>query len=88
MSKSTFVLGVLETRLAEAEWIAGRVPTIADYALYPYAHWMDEVGFSHGDWPAISRWMRRIDEWPRFLPLDTDAAMVIRFADYFAARRL
>ena len=46
----TFVLGVLETRLAEAEWIAGRVPTIADYALYPYTHWMDEVGFSHGGW--------------------------------------
>ena len=88
VSKSTFVLGVLEKRLAEAEWIAGREPTIADYALYPYALWMDEVGFSHGDWPAISRWMRRIEEWPRFLPLDTDAAMVIRFADYFAARRL
>jgi glutathione S-transferase len=89
VSKSTFVLGVLEKRLAAAEWIAGPAPTIADYALYPYTHWMDEVGFSHGDWPAISQWMRCMEKLPRFLPLYADAAMeVIAFADYFAARPL
>lgn len=89
VSKSTFVLGVLEKRLTEADWIAGPAPTIADYALYPYTHWMDEVGFSHADWPAISRWLRRMQKLPRFLPLYTDAATeVIAFADYFAAARL
>jgi glutathione S-transferase len=89
VARSTFALGVLEKRLAAAEWIAGPVPTIADYALYPYTHWMDEVGFSHGDWPAISQWMRRMEKLPRFLPLYADAAMeVIAFADYFAARPL
>jgi glutathione S-transferase len=64
------------------------VPTIADYALYPYTGWMDEVGFSRGDWPAISLWLRRVEDLPRFLPLYTDAATeVIAFADYFAVRR-
>ena len=89
VSKSNFVLGVLEKRLAEAEWIAGAAPTIADYALYPYTRWMDEVGFSHGDWPAISVWLNRIENLPGFLPLYTDAATeIIAFADYFAARPL
>jgi glutathione S-transferase len=88
VAKSTFALGVLEKRLAQVQWIAGPVPTIADYALYPYTQWMDEVGFSPGDWPAISLWLRRVKDLPRFLPLYTDAAReVIAFADYFAARR-
>ncbi|MBO0741202.1 MAG: glutathione S-transferase family protein [Hyphomicrobiaceae bacterium] len=89
VSKSTFALGVLEKHLTEADWIAGPAPTIADYALYPYTHWMDEVGFSHADWPAIGRWLRRMQKLPRFLPLYTDAATeVIAFADYFAVARL
>jgi glutathione S-transferase len=89
VSKSTFALGVLEKRLAQAEWIAGPAPTIADYALYPYTRWMNEVGFSHDDWPAISLWMRRVEKLPRFLPLYTDAAReVIAFADYFATPQL
>jgi len=85
VSKSNFVLGVLEKRLAEAEWVAGPAPTIADYALYPYTRWMDEVGFSHDDWPAISVWLNRIEMLPGFLPLYSDAATeIIAFADYFA----
>jgi glutathione S-transferase len=89
VSKSNFVLGVLEKRLAEAEWIAGAEPTIADYALYPYTRWMDEVGFSHGDWPAISVWLNRVENLPGFLPLYTDAATeIIAFADYFTSRPL
>jgi glutathione S-transferase len=89
VSKSTFVLRVLEKRLAVAEWIAGPVPTIADYALYPYTHWMDEVGFPHTDWPAISLWLSRIEKLPGFLPLYTDGATeIIAFADYFASQPL
>jgi glutathione S-transferase len=85
VSKSTFALGVLEQRLAEADWITGPALTIADYALYPYTRWIDEVGFLHSDWPAIGRWLNRIEKLPRFLPLYTDAAMqVISFADYFS----
>jgi glutathione S-transferase len=89
VSKSTVVLGVLEKRLGEAEWIAGPRPTIADYALYPYTRWMEEVGFSSGNWPATSLWLDRIEKLPRFLPLYADAATeVIAFADYFATRPL
>jgi glutathione S-transferase len=89
VSKSTFALGVLEKRLAEAEWVAGPAPTIADYALYPYTRWMDEVGFSHSDWPAISLWLSRIEKLPGFLPLYSDGATeIIPLADYFTSQPL
>ena len=84
VSKSNFVLGVLEKRLAESEWIAGPVATIADYALYPYTRWMEEVGFSRQDWPSIDRWLLRFERMPEFLPLYADGASeVIEFSDYF-----
>jgi hypothetical protein len=50
---------------------------------------MHEVGFSSGDWPAISVWLNRIENLPGFLPLYSDAATeIIAFADYFASRPL
>jgi glutathione S-transferase len=83
-SKSAFVLGVLEKRLAEAQWVAGPSLTIADYALYPYTRWMDEVGFALEDWRTIKLWINRFESLPGFLPLYADAATeVIEFADYF-----
>jgi len=83
-SKSKLVLGVLERRLAKGGWIAGPATTIADYALYPYTRWMEEVGFSRQDWPAIDRWLTRFEEMHAFLPLYADGASeVIEFSDYF-----
>jgi hypothetical protein len=50
---------------------------------------MDEVGFSHDDWPAISHWLSCFEKLPGFLPLYSDAATeIIAFADYFASRPL
>ena len=58
--------------------------TIADYALYPYTRWMEEVGFSRQDWPSIDRWLLRFERMPEFLPLYGDGASeVIEFSDYF-----
>ncbi|MGE3915288.1 MAG: glutathione S-transferase family protein [Hyphomicrobiaceae bacterium] len=83
-AKSAFALGVLETRLAAGAWIAGPDATIADYALYPYTCWMEEIGFSRKHWPAINRWLSRVEQLPGFLPLYTDGATeVVDFADYF-----
>ena len=83
-AKSKFVLGVLEQRLAESDWIAGPTTTIADFALYPYTRWMEEVGFARRDWPAIDRWLVRFERTPEFLPLYADGASeVLEFSDYF-----
>lgn len=86
LPKADFVLRVLEKRLAESPWIAGHQATIADYALYPYTRWMEEVGFGRQEWPAISRWFDRFEQLPNFLPLYGDAAIsVVEFDDYFGA---
>jgi glutathione S-transferase len=77
VAKSEFVLGVLEKQLARSEWIAGPATTIADYALYPYTRWMEEVGFSHHDWPAIDSWLDRFERIPKILPLYADGASQI-----------
>jgi glutathione S-transferase len=85
--KAISALGVLENRLAAADWIAGAKPTIADYALYPYTRWADEIGIPCCDWPAVNRWLRRVEGLPNFLPLYADAAtQVVSFNDYFTQR--
>lgn len=85
--KSAFVLGVLERRLTGNDWVAGHAATIADYALYPYTRWMGEIGFARKDWPAIDRWLERVEQLPGFLALYAEgAAEVIAFEDYFGER--
>ena len=85
-AKSRHVLGVLDKRLADSDWVAGSAMTIADYALYPYSRWMDEVGMSRRDWPQIDRWLDRVEQAPAFLPLYADGASeVVAFSDYFGS---
>ena len=62
-------LGVMETRLAEHEFLAGDHYTIADIALFAYTHVADEGGFSLDEFPAIRRWLARISERPDFVPM-------------------
>lgn len=85
-AKSRSVLGVLEKHLSESEWVVGSTTTIADFALYPYSPWMDEIGCSSQDWPAINRWLARFEQVSEFLPPYADGASeVIEFSDYFKA---
>ena len=85
-TRSRHVLDVLDQRLAGCDWVAGSVMTIADYALYPYSRWMGEVGLARRDWSAIDRWLDRVEQAPRFLPLYADgASRVVAFSDYFGS---
>jgi len=84
--RSRFVLGVLDERLAAQSWIADDEPTIADLALYPYTRLAGEIGLDPGAWPALSRWLSRVESLPWHLPVYTDAAAeVVAFEDYFGS---
>jgi glutathione S-transferase len=86
--KCRHVLGVMEQRLADNDWIAGEGPTIADLALYPYTRLGSEIGFAATDWPAIGQWLARMETLPRHLPVYQDAAVeTLAFEDYFGAGR-
>lgn len=56
---------VLEARLAGQDWVAlADRPTIADLSCCGYLFWLDEIGESRADWPAIGRWLERIEGLP------------------------
>jgi glutathione S-transferase len=77
-------LSVLDRQLDMWKFVVAATPTIADYALYPYTAWSVESGVALDDFPNIQRWLRQLEEEPRFLPLLKDAAAeVVAFARYF-----
>ncbi|UPG71642.1 glutathione S-transferase N-terminal domain-containing protein [Roseomonas gilardii subsp. gilardii] len=48
--------GVLEKRLAEAEWLAGGEYSIADIATFPWIRNPDRRGIDLSDYPSVRRW--------------------------------
>lgn len=58
-------LKTLEARLDAQDWVAlPDRPTIADLSCCGYLFWFDEIGQSRSDWPAIDRWLARIEALP------------------------
>ena len=62
--KGCHALDVMQRRLAEHEWLAGAVPTIADLALFAYTHRADEGEFDLGRWPGVLAWISRVAALP------------------------
>lgn len=60
-------LAVLETRLAGNAWLAGKGPTIADIACYPYVALAPEGGVPLDDYPQVRQWIARIQALPGYL---------------------
>ena len=63
-------LGVMERRLAEAEWLAGQSYSVADIALYAYTHKAEEGGFDLSLYPGIRAWIVRVTAQPGHVPLE------------------
>jgi glutathione S-transferase len=59
------VLSVLDGHLAQHAFIAGETESIADLALYGYAHRAHEARLPMTDFPAIGRWLERVASNPR-----------------------
>lgn len=53
-------LAVMEQRLGEADWLAGKGYSVADIALYAYTHTADDGGFDLKAFPAICDWLARV----------------------------
>jgi GST-like protein len=52
--------GVLDTRLSEAEYLAGDDYTIADIATFPWAARHEWHGIELADFPQVARWFDAI----------------------------
>jgi GSH-dependent disulfide-bond oxidoreductase len=55
---------LLDDQLATREWIAGDAYSIADIAIYPWAKYLEQHGFSPASHPALLRWRGVIDDRP------------------------
>jgi glutathione S-transferase len=62
-------LGVMDRHLASRPFFVGERYSIADIALYAYTHVADEGGLELTPFPAIRRWLGRVKEQPRHVPI-------------------
>lgn len=62
-------LDLMATELGQRDWLVGTRPSLADICLFAYTHVAGEGGFDLARWPAIGRWIRRVEGLPGFIPL-------------------
>jgi glutathione S-transferase len=55
---------VLDTHLANRDWIVGDTATIADLSCCGYLYYPEPYGFDRTDWPHIAAWLDRIAALP------------------------
>jgi glutathione S-transferase len=60
-------LGMLDAHLARRDFVVGGAPSIADVSLFAYTHVAPDAGLDLAAWPAVQRWIARIEGLPRFV---------------------
>lgn len=70
LQSGNFALGVMEKRLATANWLAGDAYSIADIALYAYTHRAALGGYDLAAFPGIGAWLARVAAVPGHVPLE------------------
>ncbi|MHA6646423.1 glutathione binding-like protein, partial [Mesorhizobium sp. A623] len=71
------LLMVLDAELAHRDFAIGNTPTIADVAGYSYIAKAPEGGVSLEPYPAVRKWLQRIEGLPGFVPFkETKAGLL------------
>jgi glutathione S-transferase len=60
-------LKVLDERLTNSDFLAGERYSVADISLYAYVHVANEAGFELSDYPAVQRWIGRVEATEGFM---------------------
>lgn len=63
-------LKVMEAQLIKTDYLVSDHLTIADISLYGYTHVASEGGFELSDYPAIQRWIKRIQNHPNYIGME------------------
>ena len=61
MERGKGALKLLDDELAARDWLVGDVLTLADIALVAYTRVAEEGGFTLADYPAVVRWIGRVE---------------------------
>jgi glutathione S-transferase len=59
----------MESQLEKTPYLAGEQYTIADISLYAYTHVAHEGGFDISAYPAISRWLAKVQAHPKHVTM-------------------
>jgi glutathione S-transferase len=63
-------LGAMDLHLGTGrDWFVGDGPTLADFALYGYAHCCEEGEFELGRYPSVTAWLDRVAALPGHVPM-------------------
>jgi glutathione S-transferase len=60
-------LKLLARHLEDRAFVVGDAPTIADLSLFAYTHVAPDAGLELSEWPAIERWIERIEGLPGYM---------------------
>jgi glutathione S-transferase len=70
MERGYRALQVMEDHLETHDYFAANQLTVADIALYGYTHVADQCDYDLSDFPSIRAWLKRVEQEPRFVPMD------------------
>jgi len=70
MEEGYRALRVMENHLKQNDYFAAGRYTIADIALYAYTHLAHLCDYELGTFPAIRRWIDRVESQPGYVPMD------------------
>jgi glutathione S-transferase len=70
MEEGNRSLGVMENHLKHHRYFAADRFSVADIALYAYAHLAHECDFDLAPYPAIRTWLDRVAAEPNHVPMD------------------
>lgn len=74
LTRAHAILKLIEKTLAGRDWIVGgKVPTIADVALYSYIARAPEGDVDLSPYPAVLSWLKRVEALPGFVPFPETA---------------
>ena len=74
IAKAHGLLTVLEAEFKGRDWLVGDQPTLADVANYTYIAHAPEGDVSLDGYPQVRAWLQRIENLPRFIPMQATAA--------------
>lgn len=62
-------LRLMDDHLAARDWFVGPSATLADVALFAYTHVASDAGFDLDAYPAVQRWLGRVENLSGFVPM-------------------
>jgi glutathione S-transferase len=69
IARANLLLDVMNEKLADRSWLAGKEPTLADIANYTYIAHAPEGNVSLEPYANVRAWLRRVEALPGFIPM-------------------